>query len=295
VKNVAHSIAQRLLDVSKKSGDDYTLVSMRFATERLLYRIGQSAYSQKFILKGATLFLAWHGHSYRTTKDVDLLGFGKPDPERLIEIFKKLCLIDTSTIDGLVFLPKSLRARTIQNKQEYHGIRIDLRAMLGRARINLQIDVGYGDAVTPKPEKITFPTLLELPAPVIMAYPRYTALAEKFMALVVLGMENSRMKDFYDICVMFRTMEFNVKILAKTMRATFAARHNALPHEMPVALSDEFANDERKVTQWKAFANRSNLSIPVGQLSDVIREIRARLLPVLSRLGIATIPPKSGG
>lgn len=286
MKNLAHSIAQRLLNVSKKDGADNTMVSMRYAAERLLYRIGQSEYAKKFILKGATLFLAWHGHSYRTTKDVDLLGFGKPDTEHLIAIFRELCLPDTSAIDGLVFLSDSVRARTIQEQQDYPGIRINLRAMLGQGRINLQVDIGFGDAITPKAEKITFPTLLELPAPVIMAYPKYTAMSEKFMAMVVLGMENSRMKDFYDICVMFRTMKFNLEILEKAIRATFNARNNALPDEMPVALTEEFSLDKHKTKQWNAFANRSNLSIPVGHLPEVIGEIRQQLSPVLSRLGI---------
>jgi hypothetical protein len=286
MKDVAQSIAQRLLNISKKTGDDYTLLSMRYATERLLYRIGQSKYFNKFILKGATLFLAWYGHGYRTTKDVDLLGFGKPDPKRLIGIFRELCLPDTTDVDGLIFLPESVRATPIQNNQEYHGIRINLRAMLIRARMDLQIDVGFGDAVNPDPEKIIFPTLLELPAPVIMAYPKYTALAEKFMAMVVLGMENSRMKDFYDICVMFRIMDFDNEILEKAIRASFAARNNVLPGEIPIALTAEFAQDEHKITQWKAFVKRSNLSMQIGQLSDVVKEIKERLLPVLLRLGI---------
>jgi predicted nucleotidyltransferase component of viral defense system len=286
MKNLAHSIAQRLLNVSKKDGTDNTLVSMRYAAERLLYRIGQSAYAKKFILKGATLFLAWHGHSYRTTKDVDLLGFGKPDTEHLIAIFRELCLPDTSAIDGIVFLPDSVRARIIQEQQDYPGIRINLRAMLGQVRIDLQVDIGFGDAITPKAEKITFPTLLELPAPVIMAYPKYTAMSEKFMALVVLGMENSRMKDFYDICVMLRTMEFDFEILAKAIRATFSARNNALPDEIPVALTEEFSLDKRKTKQWNAFVNRSDLTIPVGHLPEVVREIRQQLSAVLSRLGI---------
>jgi hypothetical protein len=286
VKNLAHSIAQRLLNVSKKDSLDNTLVSMRYAAERLLYRIGQSAYAKKFILKGATLFLAWHGHSYRTTKDVDLLGFGKPDIEQLIAIFRELCLPDTSAIDGIVFLPDSVRARTIQEQQDYPGIRINLRAMLGQVRIDLQVDIGFGDAITPKAEKITFPTLLELPAPVIMAYPKYTAMSEKLMAMVVLGMENSRMKDFYDICVMFRTMKFDLEILEKAIRTTFSARNNVLPDEMPVALTEEFSLDKRKTKQWNAFVNRSNLTIPVGRLPEVVREIRQKLSPVLSRLGI---------
>ena len=217
---------------------------------------------------------------------MDLLGFGKPDSERLIAIFRELCLLDTSAVDGIVFLPDSVRARAIQEQQEYPGIRINLRAMLGQVRIELQVDIGFGDAITPKAEKIKFPTLLELPAPIIMAYPKYTVMSEKFMAMVVLGMENSRMKDFYDICVMFRTMEFDLEILENAIRATFNSRNNALPDEMPVALTEEFSLDKRKTNQWNAFANRSNLIIPVGHLPEVVREIRQQLSPVLSRLGI---------
>jgi hypothetical protein len=197
-----------------------------------------------------------------------------------------LCLPDTSAIDGIVFLPDSVRAKTIQEQQDYPGIRINLRAMLAQVRIDLQVDIGFGDAITPKAEKITFPTLLKLPAPVIMAYPKYTVMSEKFMALVVLGIENSRMKDFYDICVMFRTMKFDLEILEKAIRATFSARNNILPDEMPVALTDEFSLDKHKTKQWNAFANRSNLTIPVGHLPEVVREIRQQLSPVLSRLGI---------
>ncbi|RPI71547.1 MAG: nucleotidyl transferase AbiEii/AbiGii toxin family protein, partial [Desulfobacteraceae bacterium] len=173
-----------------------------------------------------------------------------------------------------------------QEQQDYPGIRINLRAMLGQVRIDLQVDIGFGDAVTPKAEKITFPTLLELPAPVIMAYPKYTAMSEKFMAMVVLGMENSRMKDFYDICVMFRSMKFDLNILEKAIRATFNARNNALPDEMPVALTEEFSLDKRKTKQWNAFVNRSNLSIPMNNFPEVLREIRQQLSGVLSRLDI---------
>lgn len=286
MNNVAHSIAQRLLNASRKSGANHTLVLMRYIIERLLYRIGQSEYSDKFILKGATLFLAWHGQNYRTTKDVDLLGFGKPDAARLIDIFQVLCKLDTASLDGLVFLPDSVRAGTIQDKEDYHGIRVNLRAMLERARIDLQVDVGFGDAITPGPEKITFPTLLDLPAPVILAYPKYTALAEKFMAMVELGLQNSRMKDFYDIFVMFRTMEFDVAVLEKTIRNTFAARMNALPAALPIALTEEFANDKDKNAQWKGFVKRSSLTFAAGQLPDIILEIKNNLSPVLSRLGI---------
>ena len=285
MKGLPHSIAQRLLNVSKKDAIDNNLISMRYAAERLLYRMGKSRYAEQFILKGATLLWAWYGSRYRTTKDVDLLGMGSPDPKRMKAIFREICQMDTSETDGLVFGPESVQATTIQEQQEYSGIRINLCAMLAQVRIDLQIDIGFGDAVTPAAEMMTFPTLLDMPPPKILAYSRYTVLAEKFMAMVVLGMDNSRMKDFYDIFVLLRTMEFDWDLLEKAIRATFAARNNSLPKSITIALSKEFALDKVKTIQWIAFVNRSNLAMPVGKLEDVMREIRERLSPALLRLG----------
>jgi hypothetical protein len=285
VNNIPHSIARRLLDISRKNNEEHTFVLMRYGSERLLYRISQSAYSSMFILKGATLFLLWHGHGYRTTKDIDFLSVGSPDARRLTAIFKELCEPDLSAMDGLVFLPDSVRALSIQNDQEFQGIRITLRTLLERARIDLQVDIGFGDAATPKPEVLTFPTLLDMPAPVITAYQKYSAAAEKFMAMVTLGMENSRMKDFYDLCVMYRTMGFDPAILAASIRAAFKARNNKLPREIPAILTDASLEDRTKTTQWKAFVNRSSLTIPVGEWAEVIQELRKHLTPVMEKLG----------
>jgi hypothetical protein len=286
MNNVSRSVADRLLTISKKSGEEHSFVLMRYGVERLLYRIGQSAYSGMFILKGATLFLIWNGHGYRTTKDIDFLGMGAPDAQKYAAIFIELCKPDLSVVDGLKFLPESVRAITIQNSQEFQGVRITLRALLERARIDLQVDIGFGDATTPEPEKITFPTLLDMPAPVITAYQKYSAMAEKFMAMVTLGMENSRMKDFYDMCIMFRTMEFDINILKTSVKAAFKSRNNQLPEEMPVILTDASLEYQSKITQWNAFVNRSMLSILIGEWKDVVLELRTRLRPVLKELGV---------
>lgn len=286
MNNVAHSVAQRLLNISKSSGEAHSFLLMRYGVERLLFRIGQSAYSGIFILKGATLFLIWHGHGYRTTKDIDFLGVGTPDAEKLTDIFKELCKPDLLAVDGLAFLPESVRATSIQNDREFQGIRINLRALLERARIDLQVDIGFGDAISPEPEVVTFPTLLDMPAPIIIAYQKYSAMAEKFMAMVTLGMENSRMKDFYDMCIMYRTMEFDLDILVTSIRAAFNARNNQLPHEIPSILSGASLEDPNKITQWKAFVNRSSLSIRVGAWADIIQELRTSLWPVMEKLGV---------
>ncbi len=167
-------------------------------------------------------------------------------------------------------------------------MRILLRALLGKARIDLQVDVGFGDAITPEPERITFPTLLDGPAPVLLAYPPYTAIAEKFQAMVVLDMANSRMKDFYDICVMFRSFPLDAEILAKAIQRTFARRDMALPGKMPMALTPDFSEDPLKQIQWNAFVKKSRLTVPMGDLPNVVAELRGHLHPMLRILEMKT-------
>lgn len=286
MKGLQHSIAQRLLNISRREGVDNNLITMRYAAERLLYRLGNSKYAEHFILKGAVLFWAWYGRGYRTTKDVDLLGIGMPDMERLKGIFQEICRMDIQGIDGMIFLPETVQTTMIQEQQNYPGIRINLSAGLAQIKVSLQIDIGFGDAVTPAAEKMSFPTILEMPSPEILTYPKYTVLAEKFMAMVVLGMENSRMKDFYDLMVMLRKMDFDWDLVEKAVRATFTTRKNSLPEGMPVALTTVFGTDKLKTVQWNAFVNRSRLTEPIGQLSDVIQEIGKGLRPLWSRLKI---------
>jgi len=196
--NIAASIRQRLLNIIRETGDDPNLVWTRYAVERLLYRLSVSEYDEEFILKGAMLFMAWTGQAHRPTADVDFLGFGKDSSERITKIFQILCDMDVEP-DGLNFDSETIKVGPIREDQEYQGKRVNLTAFLERARIPLQIDIGFGDVVTPNAEKIDYPTILKLPAPIIRAYTRETVVAEKFHAMVVLGIANSRMKDFYDL------------------------------------------------------------------------------------------------
>jgi predicted nucleotidyltransferase component of viral defense system len=186
-------VFQRLLNQAKSRGEDFNFVLLRYGTERLLYRLSVSPYAGEFILKGASLFLVWKGQTYRVTKDTDLLGFGSADPDRISAVFKNICRIPCEE-DGMMFMPDTVGAIPIREEQEYDGIRVTLTGMLHRARISLQVDIGFGDVVTPAPERIEFPTLLDAPAPRLRAYSRYTMVAEKLEAMVRLGMANSRMK-----------------------------------------------------------------------------------------------------
>ena len=281
MSDMAHSVAQRLLNFGKANNEEYNFILARYGVERLLYRISQSPIGQKFVLKGASLFLVWFGHTFRTTRDVDLLGVGSSDLETIANLFHELCKVDTQGVDGLVFQPETVRVSRIKGDQDYEGVRVLLRALLGKARIDLQVDVGFGDAITPEAERVQFPTLLDGPAPSLLAYPPYTAIAEKFQAMVGLDMANSRMKDFYDICVLFRSLALDAGILATAVQRTFARRNMALPGKMPTALTRSFSDDPMKRAQWNAFVKKSRLTLPMGELPEVVEELRMRFEPMM--------------
>ena len=258
------------------------MIITRYAQERLLYRLAQSEYGDEFILKGALMFLLWSEEPYRPTQDLDLLGFGPPSTERLISVFRALCYMREE--DGLEFDPASVAAHPIREQQEYGGIRVSLTATLERARVMLAIDVGFGDAIIPAPETIAFPTLLQMPAPRIRAYPREAVVAEKFEAMVTLGIANSRMKDFCDVWVLCTTTHFDEATLAAAIQATFDRRGTTIPSETPVALSEAFAADAAKQAQWGGFLRRARLQILVGSLEDVVADLRSFLGPLAERL-----------
>lgn len=277
-KNQTASVRQRLQDLSRKTGEPFQTLLTRYALERLLFRLSQSGHHNQFILKGAALFALWTGRIHRPTRDLDLLGTGKPDAAALSDTFRAIASI-VDPDDGLTFLVDTLRVAPIREEQEYGGQRVTLLAKLGNARISLQIDVGFGDAVTPAAQMIELPTLLSMPAPRLRAYPKETVVAEKFQAMVVLGMANSRMKDFFDLWVLCRSFDFFGPTLCKALRATFRRRKTEFPYAVPVALTDAFATDVAKQTQWKAFGTRSGLSSEVAPLAAVLSLLREFLVP----------------
>lgn len=277
-RNMAASVNHRLLNLARERGEDFSLLLTRYALERLLYRLAQSGYANQFILKGALLFSLWGDHPHRTTRDLDLLGSGSPEPARIEMIFRELCLAPVEE-DGLAFLADSVRSTLMREDQEYNGLRINAVALLGRARIPLQIDIGFGDAVTPAPAEADFPSLLHFTSPRIRIYPRETVVAEKFQAMVMLGIANSRMKDFYDVWTLLQQFPFNGSILSRAIQATFARRSTALPEQTPLALTGEFAADTGKQRQWDAFIRKGKLTPMTPALEEVLDALHHFLMP----------------
>jgi hypothetical protein len=258
-------------------------VLTRYALERLLYRLSVSPHRDAFVLKGALLFTLWTGAPHRATRDLDLLGSGEPASARLEQVFRDLCALAVEP-DGVAFDARSVRAAHIREDQEYEGVRVLLEARLGAARTGLQVDVGFGDAITPGPVDVAFPTLLDLPAPALRAYPRETVVAEKFQAMVALGIANSRMKDFYDVWALARSFDFDGPALAAAIEATFARRRTPPPGDPPLALTPVFHDDAAKRTQWTAFLRRTGADVGGASFADVAIALHAFVLPPAAAL-----------
>jgi len=278
VRNVPASVKQQLLNLSRARGWNFNLLLVRYANERLLYRLSQSLYADRLILKGAFLFIYWGEETHRPTRDIDLLGYGMEDATIMERVFHDICLTQVVD-DGLRFDPDSIRVRPIQEGQERHGYRVQLIVYLGKGRIPVQVDVGAGDVVTPGPETIEFPTLLDaFPAPKLKAYPQEVSIAEKTHAMIDKGLKNSRMKDFYDLWVLSQHYAFDGDRLTAALRNTFAAKGLSIPaHILPLSLA--FAEDEEKQRQWRAFVSRDELDAPTW--SEIIARLRDFLEPPL--------------
>lgn len=278
-EGIARSVQVRLARHAKEIGVDPNLVLTRYAVERFLYRLSRSAHAERFVLKGALLLLVWLGETLRPTRDADLLGFGELPDDTLVTIFREVCGVEVEP-DAATFLPDSVRVAPIREEDAYGGRRVTLQARVGAARLTVQVDIGIGDAVTPAPQWLEYPSLLDLPRPRLRAYPRETVLAEKVHAMVLLGARNSRMKDYFDVRALLREGETDAVQLARAIAATFARRRTALPEGIPTGLSDGFAGDATKQAQWRAFLDKNRLNAPA--LDEVVADIRARLAEPLA-------------
>lgn len=265
---------QRLRNLARERGEDVNALLAQYAVERLLYRISRSSHAERFVLKGAMLFRAWTGSLHRPTQDVDLLGYGDSEPDRLAEAFSAMLREANDDSDGMVFNHDAVTAEEIRGAQEYGGVRVRVPATLGTARMVVQVDVGFGDAITPAAEEREFPTLLDHDAPRIRAYPPETAVAEKLEAICSIGLANSRMKDYYDLLAMSRLFGFEGTMLTRAIASTFERRTTPIPHEDPVGLTDAFAENEEKQMQWVAFLKRTRLLDAPAELREVVRAIR---------------------
>ena len=251
----AQSVKQRLLNLAQATGEPFNTMLVRYGIERLLYRLARSRHGGRFVVKGATGLAVWTGRMHRPTQDVDLLGHGSPDAESLAEVFRHVCATQVEP-DGVTFDPASVSVEPIRKDAVYQGQRVVMQARLGTARIALQVDVGFGDAVTPAAREHTFTTLLGQAAPVLAVYPPETMTAEKLHAVVTLGMANSRMKDYFDLWTLATGRAFDGDLLCDALAATFSRRQTPIPQDVPVGLTDAFFLDAAKVRQWRALLGR---------------------------------------
>lgn len=281
ISNPAASVRARLANLVATRGGDLQTLLDEYANERLLCRLSRSPHADRFVLKGATLFTIWTGKPHRATKDIDLLGYGDDSAEHIEAVFREVAGIEIPE-DGIIFDPASVHSEPIRKETEYGGTRILIRGKLANVKLNMQVDVGFGDSVSPPPEWTTVPCLLAgLPATSVRAYPREVAIAEKYAAMVNLAIANSRMKDFYDVWYLATTFDFDGDRLAAAIRATFERRGTPLPTEPPVALTPEFAADPGKAVQWKAFVRKARVPGAVA-LDEVVKMNAAFLWPVVA-------------
>ena len=273
MKNIGASVRERINNKAKADNVNTQFLLTRYALERMLYRLSVSEHRDSFLLKGALLFDLWYDVPLRPTRDIDLLGFGMAEIPHLFKVFEDLCDIEVE--DGINFDPVSIKAEEIRKDANYSGTRVTVVGSIDGAKSTVQVDVGYGDAVTPAPEIATYPVMLEdMPAPELRVYPQYTVIAEKFEAIVSLGMANSRMKDYFDLWVLLRNADLQQEILEQAVEATFTRRDTAMPTEVPAGLRDRFAQDKTRIALWDAFVSRNKLK--AESLSDTVIYLRER-------------------
>jgi predicted nucleotidyltransferase component of viral defense system len=275
VRNIGASVRDRLFNLARERKHPLDLLLTRYALERLLYRLSTTEHRDRFVLKGAMLLTTWFETPFRPTRDLDLLGYGDPDPDALVAVFREVCAMDLD--DGVVFDVTALSVDRIRKELEYGGLRLKTNATVGGARVRIAIDIGFGDAVEPQTADVELPALLDLPAPRLRTYPREAVIAEKFQAMVALGRANSRMKDIYDIWLLARAYRFEGDALARAIAATFARRKTAIPDEAPDGLTSGFANDPAKMRQWRSFID--GIEVTFVPLAAVIQQLADLLMP----------------
>lgn len=279
-KNLAASVKQRLLNMARAQGRAFDILLVRFALERLLYRLSLSAYRDNYILKGGMLVTQWLDHDNRETRDADFLGFGEADAEAIKAIFAEIMM--TAGDDGLEFDTEALTATAIREEMEYGGIRLRTTAYLERTRIPVTLDIGFGDALVDASQSIEYPSLLDMERPSIRAYPPAAVIAEKFQAVVALGIANGRMKDFYDLWAIPKAMPIEDHALDAAIAATFERRATPVPGDRPIGLSEAMAQDADAQRRWRAFVD--SLELPSLDFAEVLDDVWALLALSCARL-----------
>ncbi len=281
-KDITASLRQRLLNKARESGRPFNELLQYYAMERFLYRLAKSSYAKEFVLKGALMFRVWQAPSSRPTIDIDLLGKLKNEIDEIETAVRDICKVNVEP-DGLLFDPGTVRAERITEDADYHGVRVRFRGSFSTARITMQIDIGFGDIVIPKPSVLSYPTILDLPAPRLQGYSKETTIAEKFEAMTKLGIINSRMKDFYDVWLLLHQYDFDGELLGRAINETFSRRGTPI-QPATIALRPSFAEDYSKQTQWRAFVEKSRLDNAPLDLKEVVNKLASFLVPVATAL-----------
>lgn len=279
IKNVAASVRQRLLNRAKETHRPFDELLQYYAMERFLYRLSRSEHRDKFVLKGALMFVVWEGPQSRATRDIDLAGKTKNSIENLVAIVKQVCQTAVEP-DGMEFRAESVEGERIKEDADYAGVRVSFVGRLDKARAAMQIDVGFGDAITPEPAAISYPVILDMPAPKLKGYPRETVIAEKFQAMVFLGMINTRMKDFHDVWLLAQQFDFDGALLGDALKETFAHRKTEMT-TVPVVFTEAFWGDAQKNVQWRAFLDKARIEHVPRDLKEILSTLKALLLPVV--------------
>ncbi|MEF9388326.1 nucleotidyl transferase AbiEii/AbiGii toxin family protein [Ralstonia pseudosolanacearum] len=285
-KNSAASIRARLLNHAKQHGDVYQRVLTRYAIERLLFRLSQTEAAERYVLKGAMLFVTWPEHIFRPSGDLDLLGQGDPDPAAITELFTRICQVEAPD-DGIVFDPTTLKIEPVREADKYQGVQLSLKGELAKAIIHVQVDIGFGDHVYPPPKYHIFPSLLQdLPAANILMYPPETVIAEKFEAMIRFGEANGRVKDFHDIWVTIRTFSFDMPTLVEAVSGTLRRRETTTPTELPVGLTETFAKIAEERGLWSGFLRRNPPTLQPPPFLDLQEELRRFFGPIIANLAL---------
>lgn len=283
-RNLEASVKSRLLTLARERREEFQSVLTRYAGERFLYRLSVSPYRERFVVKGASLFALWLGSPHRPTQDLDLLGFGSQEITLIVKTFQTLCQ-QTVEADGLTFEADTVSVSTAREDEKYAGLRVTFQARLGNAKIPMQVDIGFGDAITPLAVEAEIPSLLNAPAARLLVYPRETVVAEKCEALIDLGLGNSRLKDFYDLWYLAMHFDFDSDLLCRALAAILERRGTKIPVLPPLALTPVFYEDASRARQWQAFYGKIGLSSEaLVSLEDCIRNLLVFLMPPLQAI-----------
>ncbi|MEK6567225.1 MAG: nucleotidyl transferase AbiEii/AbiGii toxin family protein [Candidatus Omnitrophota bacterium] len=253
-----------------------------YGMERFLYRFSKSKYADKFVLKGALLFAVWQIPDRRTTLDIDFLSRFDNEVTTIEKVMKEVC--DTSVDpDGLNFDSQTVKGMKVKEDADYEGVRVKFTGFLDRARIPMQIDVGFGDIVYPRAKVIDYPVILDFPKPRLNGYPQESVISEKFEAMIKLGFLNSRMKDFYDIWLMMRQFEFKGANIASAVKKTFNNRKTDVPNKKPLFANEIYDEKSDRQTLWSAFLKKGDIQHAPETLSATAKEIENFLIePIMA-------------